>query len=218
MHVDVEVVSRQRHKQMKKYIPVDPSHRRQNVPDLKVPEAVKKAKQLVRENPGFFNVIIVDDWRGVRLIFDSEASAACTNDCNQCQHSRLFERSQRKGRDLKVTLFKFTRKKDVKLYGPELFLPCKTARRYAKCFVNCILHDPDLCKRVSLQNEMKLVRDFVVVFNDGVLPKDELGRRLKRRIVSEALIKLDGTNRRRAEMLRAVLKELGWDFVSHVFR
>jgi hypothetical protein len=65
---------------------------------------------------------------------------------------------------------------------------------------------------------VKLVREFVVVWNDGRLPDDELGRRLRRRIVSEALNKLDKKNRSRAEMLRGVLKELGWDFVSQVFR
>jgi hypothetical protein len=226
VHVDVEVVSSQRHKQMKKHIPVDPSHKRQNVTDLKVPEAAKKANQLVRENPGFFHVIIVDNWRGLRLIFDSEASAACNNDCDQCRHSRLFTPSQKKGRDLKATLFEFITTVDKKLYGPELYLPCKTTRRYAECFVSYLLDDPVLCKRGLpqnkmkrlLQKEMKLVRDFVVVFNDGVLPNDELARGLKRKIVSEALIQLDKKYRRRAEMLRAVLKELGWDFGSQVFR
>ncbi len=182
--------------------------------------AMIEAEELVRGNPGLFHTIILDDWRQVRLIFDSECSVTCHyyEACLEtCYHRQLFPLDIQEATEqgpLRKTLYDLTSDKDKFLYGPERFLPCKTISRYAECFIRCILLDEEMKEPVKLEEELELVRNFLVVYTDSPLGCDEVAAAAKEQIV---LAILAGAPEEQRKMIVISLTKLGWDFAKNVF-
>lgn len=179
--------------------------------------ALIEARRLVEINPGFFHAIILDDWRGARLIFDSDASVNCSNNCASCRHSRLFPPDRPEAGEpelLRQSLYPFTSEKDRFLYGPERFLPCKTAGRYAECFIRCILLDEDMKDPDNLEEELTLVKNFFVIWTDSSDGNERLAVLIKQNIVFAILA---GAPEEQRKSIVTILAKLGWDFARGSF-
>jgi hypothetical protein len=89
----------------------------------KVREAEVLANGLVQSPnipTGFFHTVILDDWRGIRLIFDSESSRNCKNDCESCRQWTILgkEDTGKEDNSILTTILEWEEDKDKFLLAP----------------------------------------------------------------------------------------------------
>jgi len=131
------------------------------------------------------NTVILDDWCGIRLIYETNDVCRCTNDCAQCRtYLALGEDQNPPGDFLRTTLVKAS--DDHTDVTRNRMLNCKTTADYQSSFVQWL---QGRCHTLEeFREELTLVRDFRVVYSAGVseagLPA--LERALKDGIVESA--------------------------------
>ncbi|PIY96901.1 MAG: hypothetical protein COY66_02575 [Candidatus Kerfeldbacteria bacterium CG_4_10_14_0_8_um_filter_42_10] len=119
--------------------------------------AERKFRQLKRKCPNFINVIL-DDWRGFRLIYDTEDVRKCDNNCDKC---RLFLTLNEEPNGLFTAGLIPASAQDKKLFGQQNFLNCKTVSQYKQCYLNFIGH---LKSINEINKELKLVKGLKFIY------------------------------------------------------
>ena len=141
-----------------------------------------------------FDRIILDDWRGPRLVFDTPLADACPPDsCEQCPLFRAVgEDSQ--GIDpaaFRGTLLRLSKEERDFFPGGQRMLNCKRTPQYAECFGRWMR---DRCaSREQVQEEFGLIMQIRIVFPilpDRILHEDEA--RLRRQIATVCLLMTQG--------------------------
>ena len=175
-----------------------------------VTEARKIVDHLLLMCPNEFRVVFLDNWREVRLVFDTKSSRQCDNLCYKCMNYRMFANGSLPSQEkLQTNLFEFKTPTDKFLYGPERYLPCKSLHRFVRCYVRCILFADECKTEVGLINELELVKNFLVVWSIGLDENGvkQFGDLLRLQIVSESLAGADPEHR---QLLLSCLQKTGW--------
>ncbi|MBU1891065.1 hypothetical protein KJ782_06305 [Patescibacteria group bacterium] len=140
----------------------------------------KIIKELTRKNK--FNFIILDNWRGLRFIYDTEDVRNCSNQCQSCLLYKLFvnERSN------SLTALYPASRKDKRLFGPQNYLNCKTLEQYRDCYVNFINLKANTANEIY--DELKLVNNLMIVYSkDNNI--ENIEDRFKNSIINKAVNK-----------------------------
>lgn len=161
--------------------------------------ALSEAKMLVAQVPGIMNIIL-DDWRGERLIFDTQELRSCTNNCQGCN---LFKLLNKKSAQFKYARLYQADLRDQRLFGPANFLNCKTIKEYQNCYERFILEktytEEDIYAELSLLFKMRVVytvsgdcssveRSFKKAVLAAVLKKIDISRK---RIIEKYILEND---------------------------
>jgi hypothetical protein len=131
--------------------------------------------------------VILDDWCGIRLIYETPEVRQCRGQCPDCRLWRILgeDRTERNDGTLHATLTPSTRgHTDISAYP---MLNCKTKDDYAASFVQWLLLR---CQTIGdFREELDLIANFRVVY-DRSDPSETgmaaLERRMKSGIVSSA--------------------------------
>ena len=140
--------------------------------------------------------VILDDWAGIRLVYETADVAGCTNDCGRCPtFLALGEDQAQPAGTLRTTLKPATT--DHTDVTVNRMLNCKTPHNYADSFVRWLARrcvtDQDY------RDELDLVFGFRVVYLKGAESEEDLeagGWALKRKIIERALDQTDDRGRR----------------------
>jgi len=143
-------------------------------------KAVREVNELIKERPGFKNIIF-DDWRGWRFVFDTPEVRNCKNDCQNCGLYQLL--NQRKYQTDYARLIK-AGQTDRKMFGRENFLNCKSLEEYKKCYVYFILNKTET--KQEIWNELDLLMGMKVIYSYS--ETSELSEyRFKKEVISSVL-------------------------------
>ena len=151
--------------------------------------------------------VILDDWSGIRLIYETEDVLLCSNICEACKtYTSLGQDQNQTGNFLRTTLVRSsTDHTDV---PRNRMLNCKTKNDYMKSFSEWLI------KRCNTENdfyeELVLIRDFRIIFSDICKNKNEILRleqNMKREIIQSAMSEIHGE--RRVVFERMVDKVIG---------
>ena len=181
-------------------------------------DAGRLAQFMVDSRPGFFKTIILDDWRGIRFIFDSDASRNCDRQCHRCVHTKLFKKGgEFSFEEIKTDLYRFTKQIDIDLYvgeRGEIYLPCKTLKTFTDCYSNCLIRDPQLKTFAHFVEEVQLVKNFLVIWAEDINDIQALGNQLRKQIIDRARRKI--SDERKPKLLKA-LDTVGWNLRTEEF-
>jgi hypothetical protein len=108
--------------------------------------------------------VILDDWSGIRLIYETGDVRRCTNDCAHCRtYLTLGEDQKPPGDFLRTTLVKAS--DDHTDVTRNRMLNCKTTADYQSSFVQWLQRR---CRTLEeFREELTLVRNFRVVYSSG---------------------------------------------------
>jgi len=146
-------------------------------------------KQLKKQDNNFINVIL-DDWRGFRLIFDTSEVRQCKNNCKQCPLYKLLQKN-----NMLDELCPANRE-DKKIFGPQNFLNCKTIRQYINCYVNFL--NKKCQTKKQLEEELKLVKNSKVIYS-----KEKISSKMFKKSIMKKVLKL--VNRNKKEIINNYL-------------
>ena len=125
--------------------------------------------------------VFVDDWRGFRLVYDTEDVRFCKNDCINCPLFNLLKNE--KSNQFTPTLYR-ANSEDKGMFGPQNYLNCKTITQYQSCFISFIINK---CKtREKIFEELDLVRNLKLIYSKNADPKKE-ERDFKKGIIEKAI-------------------------------
>ena len=132
---------------------------------LEAYELMARAFIAEKANSLHFKTVILDDWSGIRLIYDTEEVQSCVNRCETCRMYLVLGKDQ-KNRDLESLTTTLTdadhSHTDV---STNRMLNCKTVENYLESFVQWMLKR---CRTVDeYKQELELVRDFRIVHHPG---------------------------------------------------
>lgn len=150
---------------------------------------------------------ILDDWSGIRLIYETEDVRRCANICETCKtYLSLGQDKNQTGNFLRTTLVQSS--SDHTDVTRNRMLNCKTKSDYMKSFSEWLV------KRCNTEEdfyeELVLIRDFRIVFSDTCKDKNEiliLEQKMKREIIQSAMSKIYG--KRRIVFERMIEKIIG---------
>lgn len=171
------------------------------------PEIESWFQRLMSEfDPDQVYLVVLDKWRGFRLVVDTVGSRKCQNNCQSCRNFQLFgeQQSGLKEEGFIPELKRWTEKQDKDLYGPERYLQCKTLDRYAECYIRCLLED--CSTKEAVLEELQLVRQFTVLYagsQDLELTKNLICAKIIYTVLGQV-----GIEKRR--WMTIALSELGW--------
>lgn len=142
-----------------------------------------------------FKTVIIDDWSGIRLIYETEDVRRCSNICETCKtYLSLSQDQNQTGNFLRTSLVQSS--SDHTDVPRNRMLNCKTKNDYMKSFSEWLI------KRCNTENdfyeELVLIRDFRIVFSDICKDKNEmliLEQKMKREIIQSAMSKIHGERR-----------------------
>lgn len=156
-----------------------------------------KFKNLLKKYDGFCNIIL-DDWRGYRLIYDCIEVRNCKNQCQQCQLYKLLK-NEKKG-DFTANLYQAS-SKDKKIFGKQNFLNCKTLKEYQNCYIN-FLNQKNLTNQ-EIKSELKLIKNLKIIYS-----KEE-NRVLQEKIFKKSLINqlIKATSGQKKEIIKNYAKK-----------
>jgi hypothetical protein len=151
--------------------------------------AINKLNKLRFRYSGFINVGI-DNWRGYRFIFDCKSVRTCTNACINCPLFKLLK-SEKLGL-FSAGLLEATAD-DIKLFGPQKYLNCKTLKQYQKCYTTFIVNRTK--SRIEIANELELIKGFSLIYSKygNVIQKQNI---FQNNIVQSALNQTKGSKQR----------------------
>lgn len=132
-----------------------------------------------------FRTVILDDWAGIRLIYETEDVLACDNACEKCRtFLELGEDADESGGVLRTTLTKSSSAHtDISKYR---MLNCKRVEDYLDSFSEWMI---TRCFDLEgFVEELTLIRNFRIVFSRHHATNVELGE-LKRKLVDSVLQK-----------------------------
>lgn len=154
-----------------------------------------------------FKTVILDDWSGIRLIYETEDVLLCSNICETCKTYSSLGQDQNQTGDFLITSL-VQSSPDHTDVPRNRMLNCKTKSDYMKSFSEWLI------KRCHTENdfyeELVLIRDFRVVFSDICKDNNELlmlEQKMKREIVQSAMSGIHGE--RKALFERMVGKVIG---------
>ena len=149
--------------------------------------AGRKLKKLFEQYDGFVNVF-VDDWRGLRFVFDAECVRDCKNDCVNCPLYKLVKNEVAGPAGFTAGL-KLADEKDKKLFGPQRFLNCKTLDQYAASYAKFLVQECETKKEIV--EELKLIKGCQLIYSrkgDAAV----LDREFKKKVVDRAVLQASG--------------------------
>ena len=154
-----------------------------------------------------FKTVILDDWSGIRLIYETEDVLLCSNICEACKtYSSLGQDQNKTGHFLRTTLVQSS--SDHTDVPRNRMLNCKTKSDYMKSFSEWLIKRCDT--ENDLYEELVLIRDFRIVFSDMCKDKNEmliLEQKMKREIIQSAMSEIHGE--RRVVFERMIEKVIG---------
>lgn len=122
-------------------------------------QSKRKLQKLSKKYDGFINIIL-DDWRGYRLIYDTKETRSCKNNCGECKLFNLLKNETSKKTIAGLHLASET---DKKLFGNQRYLNCKTTTQYRSCYVNYITKK--IKKETDLTDELNLLMNLEIIYS-----------------------------------------------------
>lgn len=158
---------------------------------------------------------ILDDWRGVRVVVDTPEVRACRNECDTCRLHVILGESDSCEFRFEPKLFRWQKVVDKHWYGPSACLQCKTPAQFSQCYVNCLCEDPALDDQDDMNEEVGLIKNFIVLDTDETDDKQRFELKMKGGIISFAARSLRGERRAKFEL---ALERHGWNFSQGQFK
>lgn len=154
--------------------------------------------------------IILDNWRGIRLIYGADCVEQCKSKCHEC---KLFKLVGEDFPGIDANVFKTTliraNECDLEIFNAkQKYLNCKTLEQYLDCFITWLT---DKCHtEESIKEELDFVKGFKIIHLNGynatsILSKEQ---EIKRNIVEECLKRMKYQDSRR-NAIRNYSKEIG---------
>ncbi len=144
--------------------------------------ALKKLKSFKKNDA---NIIILDNWRGYRFIYDTPSVRRCNNKCSCC---RLYQQLKNEVSGFFTTGLIKASAEDKKLFGRQNYLNCKTLKQYARCYVNYLTLKT--ATYPDLKRELRLIKNLKIIYSSrgetGRIEKD-----FKSKVLSAALKRAD---------------------------
>ena len=156
--------------------------------DLFKDQAISFIKKNLKIIP--LKTVILDNWRGYRLIYDGPIVLCCPQKCDACP---LFVAV---GADPKpipekvlLTSLYAASPEDIKLFpGRQRKLNCKTLLQYQNCFVTWLV---EKCRSQNeIDEELTLIRDFRIIYHQGAGDLISFEKKVKRQIIQKSLRKI----------------------------
>jgi len=150
----------------------------------------------------------VDNWRGFRFIFDTEDVQKCNNECPSCELFQLVNINKDQGDNVFSSGLYSASEKDKELFGPNIYLNCKTFSQYQKCYSNWLVEKTNTEEEID--EELNLVRDFNIIYSreeNDWQTLTALEREFKKAVVEDA-IKRVGEVKRETIIRLATKKEI----------
>lgn len=172
-----------------------------------IPQAQKFAEELGKVLE--LHTVILDDWCGIRLIYETGDVRNCARDCLNCRTGNTLGEDTPAGTildgALRTTLIKASaRHTDVSTYP---MLNCKTKADYMRSFLLWLLHR---CKNAAdFGEELDLIANFRVVFakqRHTDIQRFELELEMKQNIVWQFL---ENCSDHQREIVRQYLLKIG---------
>ncbi|MBT4376835.1 hypothetical protein HOD29_05675 [archaeon] len=141
--------------------------------------------KLIAESRGKIESIILDQWRTEKDQWNlTYGYNSCDNKCEGCGiylATRCLEKD--KDQNLRISQILAT-PEDLKNYGNQRALNCKTIDQYVKGFVTCFTSGYTL---ESIDEELSYVEGFKLIYLKGVDDLEQSEKGIKKRIVLEVL-------------------------------
>jgi hypothetical protein len=164
--------------------------------------AQEKLEELKEKYSGFITVIL-DNWRGVHFIYDTEDVRKCNNDCQNCPLYNLLKDEKKVGEgEFSAELFYPTKTNDKKLFGLAKCMNCKSLPQYKNCFVNYFVYeatgDNIESTEKNIKDELEYIKNLKIIFSKDNDPQ-ELENVFKQDTINEALALVDKEKRKLIE-------------------
>jgi hypothetical protein len=159
-----------------------------NTIDFFEKQAISTAHTLMQAIP--LTTIILDNWRGYRLIYDGPAVTNCPPSCNACP---LFvavgvDPKPIPENVLLISLYSASLKDMALFPGKQRMLNCKTLLQYQDCFVVWLV---EKCRTQNeIDEELTLIRDFRIIYHQGAGDLISFEKQVKQQIVQKSLRKI----------------------------
>jgi hypothetical protein len=151
------------------------------------------------ENYRYFNVVFVDNWRGFRFVYDTDEIKKYS--ANKFYKSQLYYLL---GKERYVGKFSIglhpANKADKRLFGPEIFLNCKTYKQYQNCYINFLLKKKLTYKQII--EELELIKNLKIIYSKTGSKKG-LERKFRLAVIEKVLVK---ANKSKREAILSYLK------------
>lgn len=127
-----------------------------------------------------FDNVILDNWRGLRLIY---SYSKCNNICSKCpipKKSKEINKCRRLCNLLKTT------KEDQNMFGKKNFMDCKSLEEYKACYVNFILEKCNSYEEIL--KELLVIKNLIFIYsrNGNVEENETL---FKKNVITRTLSK-----------------------------
>lgn len=127
---------------------------------------------------GYFNYIILDNWRGWCLIYD-------------IRKSRLVSKRQallliKKYNKYKLAQLKKATKEDKKIFGSSNYLNCRSLYSYKRCYINWFTLK--INSIAEAKQELDLLKGFKILYSSSK-NKSKIQNNFKRDVIRKALAK-----------------------------
>jgi hypothetical protein len=143
--------------------------------------AKKEVKNLINKYDGFNNIIL-DNWRGYRLIFDTEKYLKSKTN-NKKYKLIVVLKNEKMGYFNNCLLVSNYR--DKKMFGEGKYLNCRKLEEYKNCYLNFIRQ---IDNKKELKKELLLVKNLKVVYSkDG--KESEVEKKFKNEILKSRIVK-----------------------------
>lgn len=156
-------------------------------------EAKKRARKIYAKVA--LTSVVLDNWNGVRLIYGAPWIEICQSLCENCPLC-LAVGVEKKEDEIPEERFRTTlvelddeRRKFVP--SKQFYLNCKTLAQYRGSFINCLEQE---CKTQELtEEELRLVRDFRIVFLAGNKDEEDLRKaeKMHKQMIIKDFLKLE---------------------------
>lgn len=149
-------------------------------------EAAAFARDLAARLP--VNTVILDDWAGIRLIYETDDVANCGNNCAACPtHAILGGDPAMPPDDRLITSLTPASERHTSVKRNRM-LNCKTKADYMESFIAWLAGR--CASAAEIREELDLVFNFQVVYDRScpdAAALEELARSMKRRIIDQAV-------------------------------
>lgn len=141
-----------------------------------------------------FQTVVLDNWRGVRLIYEIGITNCCESQCNRCSLFKLVgeDRPHVEPEELKFTLYEANRK-DLDLFpSKQRYLNCKGFHQYIEAFITWLVNAADTYEKMD--GELEKVANFIILMKDRNIDTNYLHnqeKKYKKMVVEESLQRMD---------------------------
>jgi len=129
------------------------------------------------------NIIIIDNWRGNRFIFDINNNCDyCNYGCTRCPIYKLLKKEKQAIFSANLLL---ASEKDRIIFGPNIFLNIKTFKEYQNCYANFIATKANSIKEI--ESELRLLLNLNIIYSKNMVDLTKLEWRFKKDTLAKSI-------------------------------